>query len=738
MSVSRRALLQSAVAAALGHAHGFPAVHALTRGGGDIPPGGHADWWEGLPVFHLGAAQRGDPDKFHLQGNRALQIQVAADGYCGVYEESHGQRWLLYPGAGRHPQWSIHQPGENAPATPVHLALTFKPSGFVTHSRCNQVLVEREVLCPEGDRPWLLIRTRFSLAADTAPLSFDYAEHWRVAPRPLQTFEPPAKRDARARQIGVHTTITESAVLAWEIRDPTADAFGPEQVVVLESVQSRAGYTASSAPSPLLTANQRVRLSAGEPVTIWHRYGYADEPLQDPAAFYRDDQARLRERLPRARARQLPAAQWEIPWHSAALIGGANRDAVLGGHTLNQGSAYAFKAGGNAAARDSLQHALPLVYIAPDLALSVLRNTCAWGSPDGDLPYALTGNKQPLTQLLRPSDQNLWALWLAAEYGLVTGDLAAFEQIQHYHPIHRAKPVTLKTHLLRQYQFFSQQVGRGARGHVRMLNADWNDRAIEASGAAAEAMIARGSSVLNSAMAAWVLPVFAALMRKLGEHASADAIVREGEALRQLVAQAWNGRWFDRAYGPDGQPVGRDRCWLEVQPWALLCGAAEPAQAHALLDYIDNHHRAGSSFGARLIWPPDSKDPHVGEGVRGGIWYAVNMTLIWAATHYRPALAVDEWRRMSLQQHRTVQPDVWEGTLSGPDAWNAPESARPGRTWHYPFLSMQSFPVGNMHSHSATVLAYLRLLGIAPQRDGAVRGPSAIKGSFRSAYFSTA
>ena len=144
--------------------------------------------------------------------------------------------------------------------------------------------------------------------------------------------------------------------------------------------------------------------------------------------MYATSLAGLRERL--------PSGAPEIAWHAALLTGGACVDGVLGGHTLDQGSAYSFRHGFNGAARDPLQHALPLVYLEPDLALSVLRNTCAWGSPDGDLPYALDGRKQPWTQLFRPSDQNLWALWLAAEYAAATGDIAAFAEPVPYHPRH--------------------------------------------------------------------------------------------------------------------------------------------------------------------------------------------------------------------------------------------------------------------------------------------------------------
>ena len=83
----------------------------------------------------------------------------------------------------------------------------------------------------------------------------------------------------------------------------------------------------------------------------------------------------LRARLPVAEAEQAPEAAREIPWHAALLTGGLCRDRRIGGHTLNQSSAYQFVVGFNGAARDPLQHALPLVYVEPDAAL--------FAGPDG-------------------------------------------------------------------------------------------------------------------------------------------------------------------------------------------------------------------------------------------------------------------------------------------------------------------------------------------------------------------
>jgi hypothetical protein len=426
--------------------------------------------------------------------------------------------------------------------------------------------------------------------------------------------------------------------------------------------------------------------------------------------------------VPRAVAPDAPEAAQEIPWHAALLRSGLAPDRLLGGRSLDQASTYSYLMGFNGAARDPLQHAFPLVYVDPDAALDVLRNTCAWAEPSGDLPYAIDGAKRPTNLLFRPSDANLWTLWLAAEYAAATGDLAAFDVPLAYHPIRATDPVPLREHLRRQFRFFVDEVGRGERGHVRILNADWNDTAIADSGVPSDVMIAQGSSVLNSAMASWVLAVFAGLADKLGDAALASEANAQADDLRTLVSHAWNGRWFHRAYGPGVPPVGDDDCWLEVQPWAILCGAADATQATSLLNVIDQGHRAGSPVGARLRWPapPDRVAAGTwGDATLGGSWYAIDMTLAWAAARVAPAMAWDVWRRMTLGAHTAAYPDVWEGTLSGPDSWNAPESTRPGRTWSAaPSFAMQAFPVNNSHSHAQPLLAYLRVLGIEPTPRG--------------------
>ena len=693
-----------------------------------------------------------------MVGNRAIRLQAANDGTVALFDERYGLRWLVAPepagtgvsvlddDAGK--QWGSEFALRAGETTPLRV---FGPTWFEVRDSYAGLSLTRTILCPEGEVPWVLIRVRLALAesAGTAR-SLNHIERWQLRPRFLNLLEQAAQRTTRA-ELAVTYAVSETprGLLAVEqfaspadpapVGDAAKFLIGPPATLALERVAQTAGVAHfAGAPHPMLEIETPIVLQPGERRELWFRFGHADDsPIDSPSALFAASRRALRARLPRASASAAPEAAREVPWHAAMLTGGLAVDEVIGGHSLDQASTYSYLMGFNGAARDPLQHALPLVYIDPPHALSVLRNTCAWAKPDGDLPYALDGAKRPTNIIFRPSDQNLWALWLAAEYTAATGDLAAFDQPLAYHPMVGADAVPLREHLRRQFRFFVDVVGRGERNHVRILNADWNDVAIQDSGVDPQVMIEKGSSVLNSAMAAWVLPVFAGLAERLGEAALAAEARAQGEELRQLVAQAWNGQWFHRAYAPGVGPVGDSDCWLEVQPWALICGAAEPAQARALLERIDAGHRAGSPLGARVRWPANPEllaAGRWGDSTLGGIWYAINMTLTWAAARYAPELGWDEWRRLTLQAHTDAYPEIWEGTLSGPDAWNAPESTRPGRTWSAaPLFAMQAFPVNNSHSHAQPLLAYLRLLGVEPTYGGAL----AVGGGagFRSSVF---
>ena len=709
----------------------------------------------GLPVFCYRADQRATVamawerpgwgrTKRHWAcvGNRRIQLVADNEGQCGLWDTHDGLRWLTAAddrGTGSTvlanggirlgtapPDWPDGRSPERR----------FGPTWFEVECTLGGLSVTRLTYCPEGERPWVLVRVTVRNAS-TAAFTGMLTEQWALRPRFAQLGTTAADRArVAASRLSYEIVTGPGAIRASEsvAGPPSSDLFGQPRHLLLaalgpdlaNALPSADSAGSGESPHPVLTLRMPARLGAGAAAEFWFRFGLDDgEPVDDPAALLADSLRGLKARLPRAATPREPLASREITWHAALLTGGACVDGVLGGHTLDQASAYSFEMGFNGAARDPLQHALPLVYCEPDLALSVLRNTCSWSDANGRVPWALDGAKQPCTYLFDPSDQPLWALWLAAEYAAATGDLVSFGAPVTLHPATGGNVVSLHEALRRQFRYFVDQVGRGKHGHVRIMNADWNDLAISESGADRAAMIADGESVLNSAMAAWVLPVWAALAARLGDHDSADEARQLGAALRLAVAGEWNGRWFRRAYGPGVPPIGDDRMWLEVQPWAILCGAADPNQARSLLDVVDTGPRAGSPLGARVKWPvPAASREHAsGEGTHGGIWYSINMTLVWAAAQVDAELAWDEWRRMTLASHEHAYPEIWEGTISGPDSYNGPEATRPGGTWAHPGgrVAMQAFPVGNLHSHAQPLLSYLRLLGVEPTSDGTLR-----------------
>lgn len=669
----------------------------------------------GLPVFR----DRAPVDGSHgadgvLIGNRRLSLFCTNDGTVRIWDEFDGLRWL----AQLEPL-----------ATPTER--TFHPAAFeVTYDDAEVLLV-----LPEGDSPWVWGRV-------SAPA----AVRWRLTPRFVNLGGTDDRRAAvaaaaveyRLDQLAHRVTATEVFTeRAAQYRTPMfPQVFGEPRTLVFEVVGGAGSAVADDETHPTIELR-------GEAGPWWFRVGIEDgsrapADMAAAAARIHDD---LAARLPRAESPQVEALGREVPWHAAILTGGACADGVIGGHTLDQASTYSYALGFNGASRDPLQHALPLVYTEPDLALSVLRNTAAWCRPDGDIPYGLDGAKLPWTTMFQPSDCNLWGLWLAAEYAAATGDLDAFGAGLPYHPFWDTEPVSLAENLRRQFRFFVDEVGRGEHGHVRMRNADWNDAAIGESGVSHAEMTTKGESVLNSGFAAWVLPVWAGLAERIDLRDEADEARTIAEELRAAIQRDWTGQWFIRAWG-GSKPVGDDVLWLEGQPWAILSGAATDEQARALLRTIDERCCAGSPLGARVKVPAVAEGAPMGpagEGTNGGMWFAISMTLVWAAAKVDPALGWRELQRMTLASHTAAYPDIWEGTLSGPDAFNAPESPRPGHTWGSTMaFAMQAFPVNNLHSHAQVLLSYLRLLGVEPTARGTLAVGAATGSSWTSPTFAVA
>lgn len=73
-------------------------------------------------------------------------------------------------------------------------------------------------------------------------------------------------------------------------------------------------------------------------------------------------------------------------------------------------------------------------------------------------------------------------------------------------------------------------------------------------------------------------------------------------------------------------------------------------------------------------------------------------------------------QKSTLARHTELYPDKWYGIWSGPDAFNGPDSARPGETWYQKSqvfsLGAQAYPVQNIHAHGQMMYALAKLAGL--------------------------
>ena len=518
---------------------------------------------------------------------------------------------------------------------------------------------------------------------------------------------------------------------------------------------------ASGGESALLL-ERRLRLTSGEKRTLYFAYGYLPEGFQVEGLLtkYRKDLPSLWSRSSRrwkddGLRLSVPGEPWverELTWHNYYLRSASTYDSFFREHILSQGHVYQYIMGFQGAARDPLQHAMPFLFSHPERVKEILRYTLKEVQPDGTIPYGIVGQGMIMPVIFRPSDLELWLLWLASEYVLATRDSGFLEEALPTYPLYgpTAGKETARNLLHRCFRHLVDVTGTGEHGLLRLSNGDWNDTVVvgHVPPAQYDEVHRVAESMLNAAMATYVLDLYARMLTYVGDREMAAEASRLAEAQRKAVRAQWTGRWFRRAWlTPQLGWVGEDRLWLEPQPWAVLGGAASPEQAQTLVQAIDELVRQPSPIGAMLINQGiKMMMSKPGEAANGGVWPSITGTLIWALAKVDGKMAWDEWKKNSLARHAEAYPEIWYGIWSGPDTYNSVLSKFPGQTMFDEALLREAkpgqppaglgfgwtdFPVMNMHPHAWPLYSATKLLGIEFTEEGVVLAPALPLESYR-------
>jgi len=449
-----------------------------------------------------------------------------------------------------------------------------------------------------------------------------------------------------------------------------------------------------------------------------------------------------------------PWVNREIIWHNYYLRAAMTYDNFFKEHILSQGHVYQYIIGFQGAARDPLQHALPFVFTNQEIVKNIIRYTLKSLRKNGEIPYAICGSGEILPAPYKPSDLEMWLLWLTSEYVLATRDVEFLDDELPTYPIHRpsAGKATVRDLLRSSYNRFAKKIGTGKHGLQRLSNGDWNDTVIigHLSPEKHKEIRKQAESVLNAAMSIFTLKKYTEMLDFTGEKEMAEEVFNYFNNQRKAVKSQWMGKWFRRAWLTEELGwIGEDQMWLEPQPWAILGDAVNDKQKEILIQSIDKLVRQPSKIGARLHSKGLESIRNIGDGTNAGIWPSINGTLIMALALVNGDMAWDEWKKNTLAYHADNYPDIWYGIWSGPDTYNSDLSKYPGYT---PFdeslvssepktnvkelpghigLAWTDFPVFNLHPHAWPLYTTSHLIGVNFTPEGIKLTPKLPKNEFK-------
>ena len=364
-----------------------------------------------------------------------------------------------------------------------------------------------------------------------------------------------------------------------------------------------------------------------------------------------------------------------------------------------------YQSGGAYGFRDQLQDTIGLKYLEPEMLKEQIIKHSKHQFLEGDVEHWWHEENQRGIRT-KFSDDLLWLAYLTIEYISFTGDKSILDiktpyiegaeleenQDERYEKYLPSKQEgTIYEHCIKAIE---RSLNFGENGIPKIGSGDWND------GFSTVGNKGKGESVWLGFFLSLILEHFVSICREKGDELLAQKYEEVRNNLKKaLNTNAWDGRWYKRAFMDDGNVLGsmeNEECRIDsiAQSWSVISKVGDNDKKYISMESLENHLIDRENGIIKLLDPPFEKSklepgyikaylPGVrengGQYTHSSVWVIIAEAMLGfgdkALELYRMINPIEHSRTKEASKKYKVEPyviaaDIYgTGNLAGRGGW---------------------------------------------------------------------